>query len=472
MNDFLIGFMMFICMVPTALVLHFMIYPKDWKSKKRIFGVNNRSEFQGEKESEFIDLVFATHKKQGLVILIAILVISVLLLFVPSLNLKMTLWSVFVIVALIVIMIPYALGNSEIKKYKNNLGIISDTTLYADLKNAGAIHVLNKGILTVSALAGVIIFMIALLADLKVLKFAFLERSFLSGSFIYTGITGSFLFITALFVFIGLIVDNSRNEVVSENSDVNANYNRSRKKLFANLTYLMIWADNAVGLLTIVLSLALRSEITMFVFFLVYMIFIMAAMAVYGVNKYKLDDRYQSENVKMNVDDDDYWVLGMFYFNPNDKRLNVDKRVGIGYTINMAHPVGMIIAAFGVLSIAGSFLVILWILMMGKTPINVYEEGNVIICHHLWDEYKIKESEITEIFYGEDISELKMARTAGTGLENVLKGTFKVNEDSGCKLFLNPKSGDYIRIVTNDKIYYISGNSVEETQSLFADIKE
>ena len=191
MNDFLIGFMMFICMVPTALVLHFMIYPKDWKSKKRIFGVNNRSEFQGEKESEFIDLVFATHKKQGLVILITILVISVLLLFVPSLNLKMTLWSVFVIVALIVIMIPYALGNSEIKKYKNNLGIISDTTLYPDLKNAGAIHVLNKGILTVSALAGVIIFVIALLADLNVLKFAFPERSFLSGSFIYTGITGS-----------------------------------------------------------------------------------------------------------------------------------------------------------------------------------------------------------------------------------------------------------------------------------------
>ena len=214
MNEFLTGLIMFVCIVPAIIVMHLSMYPKNWKNKKSIFGITNRIEFKGEKESEFIDLVMATHKKQGLVILFVMLVISVLLLFVPDFNLKMILWSVFVIIGLFVIMIPYALGNSELKKFKNNRGIISDKTLYADLKNAGAIHVLNKTLLIVSALAGVAVFLLALLSDLNVIKFAFLQNSILNGAFVYTTLSGSFLFTNALLVFIAIMVDNSRKEVV------------------------------------------------------------------------------------------------------------------------------------------------------------------------------------------------------------------------------------------------------------------
>ena len=469
MNEFLTGLIMFVCIVPAIIVMHLSMYPKNWKNKKSIFGITNRIEFKGEKESEFIDLVMATHKKQGLVILFVMLVISVLLLFVPDLNLKMILWSVFVIIGLFVIMIPYALGNSELKKFKNNRGIISDKTLYADLKNAGAIHVLNKTLLIVSALVGVAVFLLALLSDLNVIKFAFLQNSVLNGAFVYTTLSGSFLFTNALLVFIAIMVDNSRNEVVSENSDINANYNRSKKKLFANVAYAMIWADNVIALLTIILCILSKAEITMWICFLAYTLFIFAAIIVYARKKYKLDERYQSEAVSMNVDVDDYWILGMFYYNPKDKRLNVDKRVGIGYTVNIAHPVGKMVAAFGILSIIGTFIVLIWIGMMGYTPINVYENEDVIVCHHLWDEYKIKESDITEIYYG-DIHELQITRMVGTGMNNVLKGTFKVNDDVGCKMFLNPNAGCYIKIVTPDTTYYISDNTFDETYYLFMQI--
>ncbi|SMC80740.1 DUF5808 domain-containing protein [Papillibacter cinnamivorans] len=37
-------------------------------------------------------------------------------------------------------------------------------------------------------------------------------------------------------------------------------------------------------------------------------------------------------------DDDAKWVLGMFYFSPSDPSLFVEKRSGIGYTVNFARP--------------------------------------------------------------------------------------------------------------------------------------
>lgn len=43
------------------------------------------------------------------------------------------------------------------------------------------------------------------------------------------------------------------------------------------------------------------------------------------------------------VDDDHLWKLGMFYYNPSDPSVFVEKRGGIGWTINHAHPAGWII---------------------------------------------------------------------------------------------------------------------------------
>ncbi|UOQ86791.1 DUF1648 domain-containing protein [Gracilibacillus salinarum] len=42
-------------------------------------------------------------------------------------------------------------------------------------------------------------------------------------------------------------------------------------------------------------------------------------------------------------DDDHYWKAGLFYFNPNDKSIFVEKRFGIGWSINFANPVGYLL---------------------------------------------------------------------------------------------------------------------------------
>ncbi|MDV2687407.1 DUF5808 domain-containing protein, partial [Alkalihalophilus lindianensis] len=49
------------------------------------------------------------------------------------------------------------------------------------------------------------------------------------------------------------------------------------------------------------------------------------------------------ENGKvMDRDDDRYWKLGVFYFNPKDPAIFLEKRFGIGWTNNWAHPLSWV----------------------------------------------------------------------------------------------------------------------------------
>lgn len=59
------------------------------------------------------------------------------------------------------------------------------------------------------------------------------------------------------------------------------------------------------------------------------------------------------------LDDDAKWVLGLFYYNPGDPSVFVEKRAGIGYTLNYARPIAWIftvgIAVFLIVVLAFSF---------------------------------------------------------------------------------------------------------------------
>ncbi|MGM0753871.1 MAG: DUF1648 domain-containing protein [Bacillota bacterium] len=59
----------------------------------------------------------------------------------------------------------------------------------------------------------------------------------------------------------------------------------------------------------------------------------------------------------INADDDQYWKGGLIYFNPNDPSIFVEKRFGVGWTLNFARPLGYII-------LIGPLLVILIITLI------------------------------------------------------------------------------------------------------------
>ncbi|PYY27713.1 DUF1648 domain-containing protein [Paenibacillus illinoisensis] len=53
------------------------------------------------------------------------------------------------------------------------------------------------------------------------------------------------------------------------------------------------------------------------------------------------EDRERSKEQPVN--EDEYWKLGVIYFNPNDPSFTVEKRYGIGWTINFARPLSWVL---------------------------------------------------------------------------------------------------------------------------------
>ncbi len=60
-----------------------------------------------------------------------------------------------------------------------------------------------------------------------------------------------------------------------------------------------------------------------------------------GGENYQLDDKMEYN--KYYRDDDDKWILGnTLYFNRDDPAVFIEKRLGVGWTVNLARPLGMI----------------------------------------------------------------------------------------------------------------------------------
>ncbi|GAC43239.1 DUF5808 domain-containing protein [Paenibacillus popilliae] len=55
-----------------------------------------------------------------------------------------------------------------------------------------------------------------------------------------------------------------------------------------------------------------------------------------GGERYQLQEAEKKNESYQVVDDDKYWKLGMFYYNPNDPAVWVEKRSGLGLTNNFA----------------------------------------------------------------------------------------------------------------------------------------
>ena len=99
----------------------------------------------------------------------------------------------------------------------------------------------------------------------------------------------------------------------------------------------------------------------------------MTVVMIGVLNQKAVEKRYERDTDLELQDDDDNWILGMFYYNPNDTRLNVEKRFGYGGTVNIAHPAGKVIMIIIAILLIGSIGFIIWAAVTGNldmTSIN------------------------------------------------------------------------------------------------------
>lgn len=169
------------------------------------------------------------------------------------------------------------------------------------------------------------------------------------------------------------------------------------------------------------------------------------------------------------VDEDDYWIWGMFYYNPNNTHLMVNERVGMGMSMNLARPAAKCLLGFTALIIALLPLLGVWLMVEEFSPLTLQREGETIVARQALTTYRVDLADVTDSAL---LSELPDAtRIAGTGLDNLLKGSFSVEGYGMVKLCLDPNDPPFLVLETEKTTYILGGDGVEDLYAAVSEVR-
>ena len=157
------------------------------------------------------------------------------------------------------------------------------------------------------------------------------------------------------------------------------------------------------------------------------------------------------------LDQDDQWIWGLFYYNPNDPHLLVNARAGMNTTFNMARRSGQVLAALIVLSLLCLPLLGVWLIREEDSPVLLSCTDTAILATHSGTRYEIPLDEIDSATLLDSLP--KLHRVMGTGMDTVLKGNFSSPDLGSLTVCLDPRTGPYLHCSTEDGRQYLLGSS-------------
>ena len=166
------------------------------------------------------------------------------------------------------------------------------------------------------------------------------------------------------------------------------------------------------------------------------------------------------------VDEDDHWIGGLIYFNPDDKNSIINSRVGMNSSVNMARPLGKVMMGLMVLLIVGMPFFGIVMDDIGTSPIVLTVEEKQLHADSGMNHYTVSTEDIVSVELLDTLPE-KMSRRWGTGMEHYIQGTFG-SERGTLNVMCDPACAPYIYLETsNGKKYLFASREAAETEEIF-----
>ncbi|MCR1951348.1 DUF5808 domain-containing protein [Clostridium sp. DSM 100503] len=343
-----------------------------------IFGVRVPKEY--EKDNDIIKLE-KKYKKFYLIFSIpVILIINVIVFFYP----KVSLFTLLVLMLLVITNIPIFMYWKKMTRLKEEKGwrklgknvVVVDTSIRKPKKNDDFVGVRSKSYLLLLIIPAITLILTLLsykeVPELFPIHYnaqgiadSFVEKSGFQG-FFYLALfpvliqVGMILFLLAMNKF----AINGKSEINSGTLEEIKKQRRIFKRF--NSIFLFIIA------LEIIILFALMQFCTLYGWSInkvniISLTVIFITVIVFLVISYKIGQGGKNIKIKSNDeeiyrDDDKCWVLGSFYYNKNDPSIFIEKRIGIGWDINLGNPIGMIIMVLPIILI---LIVIIYLAIRG-----------------------------------------------------------------------------------------------------------
>lgn len=162
---------------------------------------------------------------------------------------------------------------------------------------------------------------------------------------------------TILLIALALFLPGKQAPLDPANIEASRTRHRKLRRVWG-LSFMLI--SVLVNLLLLIISLVIWQSLPLTMLTFVVPAFPILIIIALLVIFYRLrGDQTQQNNAQTPYvarDDDRYWKMGTIYFNRDDPSIFVEKRFGIGWTVNFGHPVGILFMVVVLLIVAGSLL--------------------------------------------------------------------------------------------------------------------
>lgn len=155
------------------------------------------------------------------------------------------------------------------------------------------------------------------------------------------------LFMISTFFFINFIIKRSKQMVGVQNPEISKRQNiifRRRWSLFMIL--FSVVTTLMLSFIQFTFMYPVLTEVENYVIYPVIIITLLSAIMLSittGQGGSRIQIEGTTETSRIERDDDQYWKLGQFYFNKEDPSIFIEKRFGIGWTNNWAHPISWLL---------------------------------------------------------------------------------------------------------------------------------
>ncbi len=451
-----IALFLILMLYPFVLLMYFILKNEATPKKNIYFGVTLTKE---QKLDEDVTQIVKAYNQQMKRYLWVLLLIPLPIVFIPRFSIFLTLWLIWLLATCFAFFIPFGKANIKLKELKlaKSWNESQSSQIYVEMKSAGNVrkvrwyHFLPQNILAFL----IVLWCIAFYREAPQLPMRLLVISFAS--------------VAPLFWLMAVWMDKQKIQIISMNSDVNINYNRAKKNVWKNFWSICCWVD-VVYMLSLPFALTPQGTLTAVFWIATFFYIVLTVALLLRLIKKKnyVDSLYPSEISEDFTDDDSHWIWGMIYYNPNDKHSMVEKRVGMGTSVNMATPVGKVFAILCSLMLLSIPALCIWVHLLEFTPIQLTVMDRQIIATHLRNEYTIPLSSIEN---AELLTELpKMTKNHGTSMDHLKKGHFMTADSNRCTVFANPENALFIRVEATGTTYYLSGLDDAQTKQIYEEL--
>ena len=394
--------------------------------------------FEGRQDGEVQKRLSRCKKELGALCLF-LLLLALPCMFIKGLAGNMTLWFLWLDLCIFLPFIPYVRCNRELRRIKRERGwnLNAGQTLTVDTAAVGAGRWLSPWL-----------FLPPLLLCLLPLIF---ERTFW---FVY--LTDALCVL--LFWLCYRYLYRNRAELVDENTELTLVLTQIRRQNWAKVWLMSAWF---MVVLNLCMWLFRENQGLMLMLVLIFSFLFCAAAVGIEFKTHRLQEKLTADSgQRWYRDEDDKWIGGVLYYDPNDSRLVVNDRVGLNSGFNLAKTSGKVI--YGLILLLLLAMPFTGVLIGGigtKPPVLEVCETELISSRGS-KEYVIPLENIQHVELREKLPE-KLSRTFGTGMETLLEGNFSCPELGSLKLRLDPSCPPFILIQTTDGQTWLFGTRDE-----------